>query len=77
MDVSVLSALSGKIARAEKSAMENYHKLIQKYPKNITYELANIIFMFILIFHRVLRDYARFVEEILRDDKTAHVVSNK
>lgn len=51
MDVSVLSALSGKIARAEKSAMENYHKLIQKYPKNITYELANIIFMFILIFY--------------------------
>jgi hypothetical protein len=55
-----LSTLSSKIAFAEKKASENYTKLLTRYPKNI----------------RVLRDYARFLDEVASDEKLAHQVSN-
>lgn len=54
-----LSNLSSKIAFAEKKATENYTKLLSRYPKNI----------------RVLRDYARFLDEVVSDEKLAQKVS--
>lgn len=55
IDVLQLSNLSSKIAFAEKKATENYTKLLARYPKNI----------------RVLRDYARFLDEVVSDEKLA------
>lgn len=61
IDVMQLSTLSSKIAFAEKKASESYAKLLQRYPKNI----------------RVLRDYARFLDEVSSDEKMAHTYWKK
>lgn len=56
-----LSALATKIATAERKTAEYYNTLLAIYPKNF----------------RVLREYARFLEEIVRDDKAAREMWRK
>lgn len=54
-----LSVLSGKIAYAEKKAAEHYSKLLTNHPKNV----------------RTLRDYAKFLDEVVQDESGAHEIS--
>lgn len=58
VNASDLSEISGKIATSEMKAGEAYDKLLSHYPNNV----------------RGLRDFARFVDEILSDSKTAHKI---
>lgn len=56
VDVLELSDLSSNIATAQKKASDTYLKLIHHHPRNI----------------RILRDYARFLDEIVNDEHSAH-----
>lgn len=61
VDVFELSELTNKIAMAEKRAMEQYTKLLSNHSKNV----------------RVLRDYARFLDEVVLDESAAAEVRRK
>lgn len=56
VDIMDLSSLSSKIAEAEKRTAEQYTKLLESHPKNV----------------RLLRDYARFLEEIASNERGAY-----
>lgn len=58
VDANELSQLSAKIATSETKASEHYDQLLSRYPNNV----------------RGLRDYARFVDEMLNDNKTAQKI---
>lgn len=54
-----LSVLSSKIALAEKKATEQYARLLSNHPKNVS----------------VLRDYAKFLDEVILDERAAYEIS--
>lgn len=61
VDVMQLSLLSSKIAMAQKKADEHYTKLLKAHPKNVA----------------VLRDYAKYLEEIALDERGASEIRRK